>query len=145
MTISNMWLKSAGTLQISGDAIRIAVSMDFGKYYKALIDKEVRLFTNLPAHGIHVTIWNPKIFGAFDKKKAAFLKSFYKNRPIPFEYNPEIIEGGQSKGFRNWFMLVRSIEGDNMVKHLGIDMVRDRLHLTICNTKNGVRPYIWMK
>ena len=141
----NTWLKSTGTFQIGDGAIRIAVDMDFAKYYKALIDKEVRLFTNMPAHGCHITIWNPKIFGPYDQKKAQFLRNFYKNRPISFEYNPDIIEGGQTKNFRNWYMFVRCQEAANMCDHLGISAKRDRLHVTVANTKNGVYPYIWTR
>lgn len=140
----NYWLKSSGTLHVGDNVVRISVSPDFGKYYKFLIDKHVRLFTNLPAHSSHITLWNPKIHGKIPTEKVKFLKNFYKKNPIIFEYNPEIIEGGKNKNFRNWYMNVRSMAAESICKYLDNDQYKN-LHLTISNTKGGERPYIWMK
>ena len=141
----NSWLKSYGTLHVGNDVVRIAVSEDFAKYYRTFIDKEVRLFTSLPAHGCHITLFNPKIHGKLCPKKAKFLKDFYKKNKISFEYDPYIVEGGgKTKKFRNWYMHIRSMAAESICKYLGNDQ-HEHLHLTISNTKNGVRPYIWMK
>jgi len=140
----NYWLKSSGILYVGEDVVRIAVPNDFGKYYRSLIDKDVRLFTSLPAHGSHITLWQRSIHGNLPSDKAKFLKEFYKKTPIIFEYDIDIIEGGQTKNFRNWYMKIRSMTGESICKYLGNDQYK-RLHLTISNTKNGVRPYIWMK
>jgi hypothetical protein len=140
----NYWLKSSGTLYIGEDVVRIAVSNDFGKYYRSLIDKDVRLFTGLPAHGSHITLWQPSIHGKLPSDKAKFLKGFYKKNPIIFEYDPDIIEGGKTKNFRNWYMKIRSMAAESICKYLGNDQYK-HLHLTISNTKGGERPYIWMK
>jgi hypothetical protein len=138
----NHWLQSSGKLYIGQDAVRIIVSYDFVKYYKFLIDKEVRLFTGVSAHGGHITLWNPKLRGKLPPEKAKFLKEFYKNRDITFEYDPDIREGGQTKSFRNWYMNIRSMAATSICNYLN---VQQNLHLTICNTKNGARPYIWFK
>ena len=140
--MNNIWLKSQGNLIVKDGSIRLMVSHDFIKYYKSLIDKEVKMFTHTPAHGAHITVYREDKSGKLDPEKAAFIKKFQKNRPIVFEYNIEIIMGGLTKDFRNWYMKVRSIQLDEIAKYLGINQ---DFHLTISNTKGGIRPYIFYK
>lgn len=132
------WLKSYGTLQVRDDAIRLTVSYDFINYYKQFVDKEFRIFSDRPAHSGHITICNVKINKSFGFKSYKHLNG----KVLNFEYNPDIIVGGKSKGFMNFWMKVRSDEIDKLLKQLG---VTQDLHITISNTKNGIRPYIWMK
>jgi len=141
---NSYWLKSEGTLLVNHNVIRLIISTDFIKYYKTFVDKEYKIFSNTPAHGAHITLWNPKIHGSLDAKKAKFLKDFYKGNKISFEYDPYIIEGGYNKNFQNFFMKVRSITLGGICNILGNDQ-KDRLHITIANTKGGVKPYIWFK
>lgn len=138
----NSWLKSYGTLHVGNDVVRIAVSDDFAKYYRTFVDKEVRLFTGLPAHGSHITIYRNKLHGKIPEHKLEFLKKQYYKKIISFEYNIDIIEGGAFKKFKNWYMKVRSSELDDIVSFLDI---KQDFHITICNTKSGTRPYIWFK
>lgn len=138
----NRWLKSTGILHVGDNVVRIAVSPDFGKYYKALVDKHVRLFTSLPAHGSHITIYRNTIHGKVPKNKLELLKKQYYKKIISFEYNIDIIEGGAFKKFKNWYMKVRGSELNDIVSFLDI---KQDFHITICNTKSGARPYIWLK
>ena len=138
----NSWLKSYGTLQIGNDVVRLSVSEDFAKYYRTFVDKEVRLFTQLPAHGTHITIYRKKIHGDIDPKLIQKLKKIYSNKKIEFYYDINIIEGGKNKNFRNWFFKVR---GEELSKISTLLNINQDYHLTVCNTKNGVRPYIWFK
>jgi hypothetical protein len=139
----NTWLKSYGKLYVGDDVVRIVVSDDFIRYYKNLVDKQVRLFTHSPAHGAHITVYRLKIHGNIDKKVLLSLKEKYKNKEIPFYYNPYIIEGGKTKKtFRNWYMNVKSEELEKIGKILKI---KQDYHITICNTKGGERPYIFFK
>lgn len=140
----NYFLKSEGKIEISGGAVRLKVSIDFIKYYKSLIDKEYKIFTNFPAHGSHITLFHPKIHGKLDSFKAKFVKKFYCNQKISFEYNPHIIMGGHKKDFRNWYVWVKSEQLNEISNYLEADR-GNGLHLTICNTKGGVKPYIWLK
>jgi hypothetical protein len=110
--------------------------MDFIKYYKQFVDKQFRIFSDYPAHGGHITITQIKINKSFGFKSYKHLSG----KIINFEYNPDIIVGGQSKGFMNFWMKVRSAEIDKLMKDLGIVQ---NLHVTVSNTKGGVRPYIW--
>lgn len=134
--MNDNWIKSYGTLQVRDDAIRLMVSMDFIKYYKQFVDKQFRIFSDYPAHGGHVTVAQIKINKSFGFKSYKHLSGQIVN----FEYNPDIIVGGQSKGFMNFWMKVRSDELDKLMKYLGIVQ---NLHVTVSNTKGGVRPYIW--
>jgi hypothetical protein len=141
----NTWLKSYGKLYVGDDVVRIVVSDDFIRYYKNLVDKQVRLFTHSPAHGAHISIHNPKIHGKLLPQQKKFLKDAYGGRKISFEYDLNIIEGGKTKKtFRNWYMNVKSITGEAICKYLKNNMGKG-MHITICNTKGGERPYIWMK
>jgi hypothetical protein len=134
--MNDTWIKSFGKLQITDNAIRVSVSMDFIKYYKQFVDKQFRIFSDYPAHGGHITITQIKINKSFGFKSYKHLSG----KIINFEYNPDIIVGGQSKGFMNFWMKVRSAEIDKLMKDLGIVQ---NLHVTVSNTKGGVRPYIW--
>lgn len=138
------WLTCEGTLHIGDDVVRLKVSNDLVKYYKHLIDKEIKLFTNTPAHGAHITLWNPKIHGKLPDDKKKFLKKFYGKNKLKFEYSNDIIEGGRNKNFRNFYVKVRGISLSTICSYLDNGQER-HLHLTICNTKNGVKPYIWLK
>lgn len=140
----NYWLKSSATLHVGDNVVRLVIGNDFGKLYQSFVNKHCRLFTHSPAHGVHITLWNPKIHGVIPKEKADFLKTFYKNKKIDFEYDPSIIQGGQNKTFKNWYMRVKSMTAETICKYLGNDQYK-HLHVTVCNTKGGERPYIWMK
>jgi hypothetical protein len=140
----NRWLKSQGTLEVKSDVVRIAVSLDFIMFYKSLIDKEFRMFSHTPAYGAHISLFLPRIHGKLSEEKSKFLRQFYKNKIITFEYDPDIRIGGQTKNFMNFYMMVKSLEIDNICNYLGNDQA-SRSHVTICNTKNGVQPYIFYK
>ena len=139
----NKWLTSYGKLEVTKTGIRIVVSSDFVRFYRSLLDKEVKLFTWLPSHGAHITIWMRNFHPDIERDKVLFIQKFYKNRNIKFEYNPNIMEGGGVlKGFRNWWMHVKCQDLIDIKKHLGIVDFSDP-HITICNTKPGEVPYIW--
>lgn len=142
MKLCNIWLQSQGELVVNNGNIRLAVSNDFILYYKTFVDKTFRMFTHTPAHGAHITITNPNIHKNVDREYFKFLKNFYKNRSISFQYNPHIFVGGYTKNFLNFYMKVKSIELENICKRIKIDQ-GDNLHITISNTKNGVVPYVW--
>jgi hypothetical protein len=138
----NYWLKSQGVLYYDNEAVRLKVNFDFVKYYKSLIDKEYRIFSNFPAHSAHITLFYTKMHGPLDPEKIKFLKSFYKKDPIEFEYDPNIQQGFPQKKYRNWYVWVRCPRLLDIMKFLGSNPGKG-LHLTICNTKGGARPYIW--
>jgi len=140
----NRWLRSQGTLEAKSDVVRISVSLDFILFYKSLIDKEFRMFSHTPAHGAHISLFLPKIHGKLLEEKSKFLRQFYKGKIINFEYDPDIQIGGRTKNFMNFYMMVRSLEIDNICNYLGNDQAKNA-HITLSNTKNKVQPYIFYK
>jgi hypothetical protein len=139
----NRWLTSYGRLDAGKTGIRIVVSVDLINFYKSLIDKEVKLFTWSPAHGAHITIWMRGFHQDISAQRVLFVKNFFKDKKIKFEYNPDIREGGGlNKGFRNWWMSIRCQDFDYIKQYLGI-VDNSEPHITICNTKPGEIPYIW--
>lgn len=137
-----MKLSSYGYLQIQDGNVRIKVSNDFGNYYKHLIDKHFCFYTNFPAHGCHISLFLKKLHGVLPMDRVKDLKDRYYNKVIRFAYDPYIYVGGGSKDFRNFFMKVEGFELDYIVQFLGIKKHAWGYHLTVSNTKGGVRPYI---
>jgi hypothetical protein len=136
-------LSSHGFLQIDGENVRIKVSNDFGNYYKHLIDKHFKFFTNSPAHGCHISLFLKKLHGKLDMNRVRELRKRYYNKVIRFSYDPYIyVGGGVVKGFHNYYMNVEGFELDYIVQFLGVKKHAYGFHLTVSNTKGGVRPYI---
>lgn len=138
----NYWLKSSATLHVGDNVVRLVISSDFGKLYQSFVNKHCRLFTHSPAHGVHVTVYREKLHGKVSQEKLNILKSSFYKKKICFEYNIDIIQGGKNKTFKNWFMKVRSEKLNEICDFLGI---KQEFHVTICNTKCGERPYVWLK
>lgn len=141
----NNYLKSKGRLQLKDDTIRLVTSYDFVRYYKSFIDKHFKIFSNTPQHSSHITLWNPKIHGICDKKKWDYLLKNRNHEEIEFEYDIDIQHKFRyGRNFHTFFVIVKSSELTNLCLFLGNEQYK-KLHLTIANTKNGFRPYVWFK
>lgn len=138
------WLNASGKLVASKDSVRIVTSNDLILYYKSFVDKKFGMFTNCPAHGSHITLWNNKLHGNLSNKKIQFLRKYYEDKTILFEYNPNIIIGGLTKSFINFYMKVKCNDAVEICEYLPTDQ-HHHLHITISNTKGGSRPYVWYK
>ena len=136
------WLSSYGYLEFNNNALRLKLCDDISKYYKQFIDKEFKIFSHLPLHGAHVTIMSKKIHSNWNVHKINNVVSFHRKEKIKFDYNVNIRVGGQTKGFMNFIINIRSKTLDKISDYLEIDQ---NFHLTVSNTKQSVRPYIWMK
>jgi len=134
------WIKSIGHLQVKDSSIRVMVSPDLLKFYKKLVDDHFNFLTHFPAHGGHITISNPNIHQYFDEDKAGKLVELYEDKDIEFRYNPDIIVGGKSRDFRNFYMKVDSMEIESILHYLKLKAPPRGLHLTVANTKGGIRP-----
>lgn len=139
--ISNAWLPSYGILVVENKTLRLVASKDLILYYKSFVDKEFKIFSHLPAHGAHVSILLPKIHNKWPEETIERLLTEFKE-PIKFEYNPDIQTGGYTKGFLNFIIDVRSDILNYLTEELDIEQ---NFHMVVGNTKNGVKPYIWMK
>jgi len=130
---------ATGKVSVKGHRIVVDVSDDFVKYYNHFITKQYWIKLHLPMHGAHITIANDKLYSGVDWKKA----KEYHGMVIDFEYDVDMIRGGRTKGFIMFYMKVFSTEIEQIKKDLGV-IDNDRfkgLHLTISNSKAGVRPY----
>jgi hypothetical protein len=127
-----MPIKIKGKIQVS-NGVRIVINSDICRYYQSLIRREMPwIKTQLPTHGGHVTIYNPKLHGKADLKLASYLR----NKEVELTIFPERLN--QSK-VNFWIPATAAIYDE--VKRLLRFKETDRwlgLHLTVCNTKfNG--------
>ena len=136
------WIKVKGRLEIIGGNVRIILPLDLIKYYQTLVDKHFKMFTHLPAHGAHITIASEKLHKNVKRTSLAYARNTFGGKPLEIEYNPEIIVGGWTKDFKNFYMKTRGEVLEQLKRILEVDTPSDRFHCTICNTKGGVRPYI---
>ena len=133
-----MKLKANGKLKITYlGKISIDVHPDFCKYYSWLYKRETwnTQKINLPKHGAHINIVNPKIHGKLDLSRFAHLNG----KEIEFEYSIEGNFGGFTKGFLNFWLDVKCEEAEIIAKDLGVYKEEEgfsAFHLTIFNTKN---------
>jgi hypothetical protein len=124
---------SIGRVEVR-NGIRIVTSLDFIRYYTALVvysTYRTKKF-QLPAHGAHITILNPKIHKEVDFNRA----SKYHNLTVEFTYSPENVYISRV----NYWMPVKCKFGNQLKHELGIVDGPNWLgfHLTICNVKFNV-------
>jgi len=134
-------LKAIGKISVEPNRGRIVlnVSPDFVKLYYWFISKHYWIKMNQPLHGSHVTIFSEKHHSKVNWNKAMW----YHGKTLEFEYSANIKEGGYTKGFLMYYMLVFSSDLDQLKKKLGIvdSSNRNNLHITIANSKgNNVYP-----
>lgn len=127
-------LTATGKIAIRNGAIRIEIGPDFCKYYKWFISKQPWTPFNLqlPKHGSHITIVNPKLH-KIDIKTA----QKYNGKVVEFTYDLDIIKGGSN--FTNYWMKIDCPLAEQIKKELNIKESRNYLglHITICNNKNS--------
>lgn len=121
--------KASGYIQVN-DGVRIIASHDTIRYYHRLVD-EYFFHCNkfqLPAHGAHVTVVNPKIHKVNWAKARKYI-----GKVVEFDVYPE---DAHISAVNVW-LPVRCDFADNLKRELGVDDGRSYwgLHLTICNKK----------
>ena len=81
-----MKLKGTGRIEVN-NGVRIVMDFDICRYYSWFIKKEFwnTIKTQIPKHGGHLTLVNPKIHKITDFSKV--MK--YNNRKEEFDYEPE--------------------------------------------------------
>lgn len=124
-----MIFKSLGTIQVK-DGVRILANLDLIRYYHRLIDfynyRTEKL--QLPSHGAHITLINPKIH----RVNWELARKFH-GRTVEFEYDPTKIHESRV----NYWIPVTCEYGEALKKVIG---VRDGpnywgLHCTVANRK----------
>ena len=134
-------LKAKGKLSVEPHNGRIVlnVSDDFVKYYSQFVEKKYWILLQQPLHRSHVTLAMSKLHKGIKWKKAVH----HHGKDIEFEYDIDMLRGGYRKGFIMFYMKVYSEELDKLKDKFGIvdNSGYQGLHITIGNTKNGVRLY----
>jgi hypothetical protein len=126
----NNWIKGSGWIQIN-DAVRIVSDLDICRYYQWFIKKQFwnTVKTQLPKHGTHITIVNPKIYKGGDFKAI----QQFKNKRVEFEYNPSEMYISR---VNFWIPVkcdvVKTIRDILNIKEYGCDKGP---HMTVCNKK----------
>jgi hypothetical protein len=124
------WIKATGWLQID-DAVRIVTNADICRYYQWFITKEFwyTVKTQLPRHGAHITVVNPKIHKSNDFRAIRNLKG----QRVNFEFDPTCLYGSR---VNYWIPvkcpMVKRIRDILKITEYGCDKGP---HLTICNKK----------
>lgn len=139
-TTEQQWLSAEGTLiyDHKSKTIRVTFGYDFNRYYQWFLDRYYCFFTHLPAHGGHISVSLPTKHRAINAIDLKLLEE-YLGKKVSFQYNPNVRVGGFSKPYRNFIIDVRSKQLDKIAKILNIDQ---NWHITVANTKGGIRPYI---
>lgn len=132
-----MQIKAVGKWKIEDDQISIITNSDFCKYYAWLYKKATwnTQKVNLPAHGAHFNVVNPKIHGKIDCAKFKYLNG----KEVYFYYSISGNFGGFTKGFVNFWLNVNCKKAEFIAKKLGVYKKEESFsvfHITIFNTKN---------
>jgi hypothetical protein len=123
--------KSKGHLQVKDGAVRIVAGLDLIKYYHNLVNfhnyRTQRL--QLPAHGAHITVVNPKIHRGININPAKEFDGW----EVEFDYFPEDMYVSRV----NYWIPVKCVFADFLKRKLKVDDGENYwgLHLTVCNKK----------
>lgn len=117
------------------DGLRLRIDNDFCRYYKVLIEKSLFLTKKyqIPAHGAHLTIYNPKIHGFISPSR---LRKYAGQRD-EIMYDPlYCIQGIRVDMF---YFPAYSKLSETIKKELQINNGPNYHgdHITICNRKNN--------
>ena len=130
-------MKISGTYLVQKGAIKVITNNDVCKYYRWLFNKAHfnTIKNQIPKHGAHVGIINPKIHRSIDCME---LKDLNGKR-VDFDIDIEGNYGGFTKGFLNFWLDAHCQEFIDIRKWFGVYEEQDGFapfHLTILNTKN---------
>lgn len=127
-------------VDLTNKRIVVDVDLEFAMYYRWFVRKEFMIDPQLPYYGCHITIANDELYP--DAKYNKIKK--YHNRKILFHYDEDMYIGGQSKGFKNFYLKIYSDLIDKIKFEMDIVEPEDYkgVHITIANTKAGERIYL---
>lgn len=138
-------LSAFGKIHVNGakDRVVVDLSKDFIPYYLWFFKKENWINLHTPMHNGHITLANRKLHPNADYKQAA---DIFHGQVVSFDYDPNPIRGGKTKGFTMYYLRVFSKELDRIKRKLKvIDNAGYRgLHITLGNVdKQGSKamPY----
>lgn len=126
-------IKLRGHIEVK-DGVRIVTNWDLCRYYQWLINKHFynTVKTQLPKHGSHITVCNPKIHKVSDFSKVKYLHG----KPVDFLIFPDKLY--QSRV--NFWIPAKCDEVERLIKdtlNIKDDANYWGLHITVC-TKKGL-------
>jgi hypothetical protein len=135
-------LSAFGKIHVNRTAKRVVVDLspDFVPYYIWHFKKTHWLNLHSPMHCGHITLANSKLHPKADYQQAA---DIFHGQVVSFDYDPNIIRGGRTKGFEMFYIKVFSKELDRIKRKIKvIDNAGYRgLHITLGNlNKSGQTP-----
>lgn len=118
-----------GRIEVN-NGVRLVTRLDFCAYYRWLIGRNMPwVRTQVPMHGAHITICNPKIHKITDYRNVNDLhgKTYF------FEYYPEELY----RSPKNFWIPANTDAYDVVKSRLGFVESKNwwGLHLTVCNMK----------
>lgn len=127
---NSTWLSCSGRIEVD-NGVRIVTDVDICKYYQWFIKREFwnTVKTQLPAHGGHITIVNPKIHNVTDFNDVLE----YHGREVSFDICPEQLYISK---VNFWIPARAAVEHE--IKYLCAAQDKSDfwgLHLTVCNRK----------
>jgi hypothetical protein len=135
-------IKSHGIVRVSEKEGKIVVDMapDILDYYGWLITHKYWIKLQKPLHDAHITVVSTKYHKNIDWKSV----EKYHNQQVEFEYDPNMVQGGYTKGFIMFYLKVFSDAIDKIkddAKVIENDNYKG-LHLTLANSK-GSKPRLY--
>ena len=118
----------------------VDVSQDFVRYYNWFIKKQYWIALHTSKHRAHITLANSKLHKNVDYQKAHDL---YHGQIVSFDYDPNMVRGGLTKGFVMFYIKVFSKDLTRIKQQIGVvenDGYKG-LHITVGNGKQGVMEY----
>lgn len=135
------FIKVSGVIIIEKDRVSIDLSYDLCRYYLWHIKKAtyntLPLFT--PRHGSHISVVLPTIHGKYIKEDLRKKLSRWQGKKVDVRYSLDILTGGKSKGFTNFWTRVECEEIERIKYLLGIKESDNYkgAHITFCSTKHA--------
>lgn len=131
-------LELKGRIKKDGFNLRLYTSLDFIKYYKWLIERQVWVQMTCPMHEAHLTIVNEKIHGKLNENKLAE----WNNTEIIVNYSPYIYVGAQTKNYRIFMLRCQSSVLDCIADDLSASKPW-HWHFTICNLAKNNNTHLY--
>lgn len=129
-------LRNTGVVNVDkrDGRVSIDVDRDFVKYYNWFITKKYWTIFQTPKWGAHITLVNPTV----NRNADIDAVKHYHGQTVEFFYSPFLIEGGFTKGFVMFYLNIICDAGEEIMDKA---KVHNKLHLTICNSKQQTKEY----
>lgn len=137
------YIKIKGKINIQKDRVSVDLSYDLCNYYTWLIKRATynTLPLFIPRHGAHISVILPTIHKEYIKEDLRKKLSKWHGKEVDVWYSLDILEGGKSKGFTNFWTKVECEEIERIKYLIGIkeDKHYRGAHITFCSTKHATK------